>query len=59
MQLVGYSIKLWHRERNKYEDLNFHVMAESRKAAIAKFRNETKWIDKKGTLLVASPPICR
>ena len=59
MQKTGYSIKLWHKEGSKYEDLGVIVEAIDRKNAISVFRKETNWIEKEGTSLVAIPPICR
>jgi hypothetical protein len=59
MQKIGFSIKLWHEENSQYEDLGMFIDATSRKDALKIFKNQTKWIEKKNTMLVAIPPVCR
>tara|TARA_Y100001970_G_scaffold293783_1_gene443168 strand:+ start:3951 stop:4130 length:180 start_codon:yes stop_codon:yes gene_type:complete len=59
MQKIGYSIKLWHSDSNKYEDLGMFIDAVTRKEAIKVFKDQTKWVEKENTKLVAIPPVCR
>tara|TARA_B100000131_G_C17582246_1_gene395564 strand:+ start:78 stop:257 length:180 start_codon:yes stop_codon:yes gene_type:complete len=59
MQKIGYSIKLWHAQNNKYEDLGMEIEAVTRKEAIQIFKNKSGWVVKDGTTLVAIPPVCR
>ena len=59
MQKVSYSIKLWHKEGSRYEDLGECVAAEKRSDAVNIFKKKTGWVPKPGTLIVAVPPICR
>ena len=58
-QSVDWSIKIWHRDSKKYEDLGVFVTAPTRGEAIELFREETRWVDKNDTMLVAIPPVCR
>lgn len=59
VQNVDWNIKLWHGDSKKYEDLGVFVTAPTRSEAIELFREETRWIDKSNTMLVAVPPLCR
>ena len=59
MQMNSYSIKLWHKASSRYEDLGECVIAEKRSDAVSIFKKKTGWIPKKGTLIVAVPPVCR